>query len=126
MFELKAERDVTVKSFSFYTDAARTGLIEVYTRVGTYQGNELSSAGWSRIYSNNNTQQNGRDVLTSLGNFNTVVTIPKGSRQSFYIWTPNYIMYDGGSVEGAVLSQDASLVLYQGECTAVLSHTCFS
>lgn len=124
MFEVVAKRDVTVKSFSFYTDAARTGVIEVYTRVGTYGGYELVSAGWSLVY-NKTVTQNGRDVLTLLGDFTTGVTIPSGSKQSFYITTAvnNYVMYEyrAGTVEGAVLSEDNALILYYGECTSVLS-----
>jgi hypothetical protein len=115
MFEVLAKRDVTVKSFSFYTDAARTGVIEVYTRVGTYKNNELVSTGWQRVY-NRNVQQNGQSVLTVLGDLDTVVTIPTGSIQSFYMVTANYIMYDAGSIEGAVLSEDNALTLRQGAC----------
>jgi hypothetical protein len=114
VFDLVSKRDVTVKSFSFYTDAARTGGIKVYTRAGSYQGNELTSAGWQLIYQKN-VQQNGQSVLTSLGDLDTVVTIPAGARQAFYIVTANYIMYDAGSTEGNILSQDNALVLYQGK-----------
>jgi hypothetical protein len=119
MFEVVAKRDVTVKSFSFYTDAARTGVIEVYTRVGTYKNNELVSTGWQLVY-NRNVQQNGQSVLTVLGDLDTVVTIPTGSIQSFYMVTANYIMYDAGSIEGTVFVEDSSLVLYQGELAIAL------
>jgi hypothetical protein len=115
VFDVVSKRDVTVKSFSFYTDAARTGGIKVYTRAGSYQGNELTQDGnWQLIY-DRNVQQNGQSVLTSLGVLDTVVTIPAGARQAFYIVTANYIMYDAGSTEGNVLSQDNALVLYQGK-----------
>jgi len=116
MFKLKSKRDVTVKSFNFYTDAARTGTIEVYTRAGTYVNNELVESGWTRVY-NKGVNQNGQSVLTTLGDFDTGVTIPSGSEQSFYIVTENYnyIMYDAGSVEGSILEEDDSLILYEGE-----------
>jgi hypothetical protein len=114
MFKLKSKRDVTVKSFNFYTDAARTGTIEVYTRAGTYVNNELVESGWTRVY-NKGVNQNGQSVLTTLGDFDTGVTIPSGSEQSFYIVTANYIMYDAGSVEGSILEEDDSLILYEGE-----------
>jgi hypothetical protein len=116
MFEVVTKRDVTVKSFSFYTDAARTGAFQVYTRVGPYKDNERTNdGGWQLVY-NRNVQQNGQNVLTSLGDLDTVVTIPANSTQSFYIVTAKYIMYDAGSREGDMFSQDDALILYQGEC----------
>jgi hypothetical protein len=114
MFKISSKRNVTVKSFSFYTDAARNGAIQVYTRVGSYQGYELTSGGWQLVH-NKTVTQNGQSVLTVLGNFDIGVKIPSNSTQSFYIVTANYIMYNSGSAEGAVLSQDAALILYQGE-----------
>jgi hypothetical protein len=124
MFEMRAKRDVTIKSFSFYTDAARTGVIEVYTRIGSYGGKELVASGWSLIYGKT-VNQNGRDVLTQLGSFDTGVTIPANSTQSFYIVTANYIMYDAGSLEWDALSEDTSLILYQGSVTAASWLLCF-
>ncbi len=113
MFDLMPKRDVAVKSFSFYTDAARTGSVKVYTRAGTYLGSELTSGGWDLIC-NKTVTQNGQNALTSLGDFDAGVRIASGSVQSFYIVTSNFIMYDAGSREGDILSQDNALVLYQG------------
>eukprot|EP00804_Cyclotella_cryptica_P000077 CCRYP_013734-RC/>CCRYP_013734-RC protein AED:0.05 eAED:0.05 QI:386/1/1/1/0.62/0.55/9/209/1800 len=113
MFDLMASRDVVVRSFDFYTDAARYDVVEVYTRLGGYSGNELVVSGWTLIHSKNVTQM-GRNTLTTLGDFDTGVTIRAGSTQSFFIYTGFYIMYDKGTVEGQVLASDASLVIYEG------------
>jgi hypothetical protein len=122
MFEVATSRDVTVKSFDFYTDAARTDTIQVYTRPGSYVGKEQSSTGWTSIY-NRNVQQNGQSVLSSLNGLDTFVTIPANSTQSFYIVTAtaNYIMYDAGIEEGRVLSQDNAIAIKEGESNAVSS-----
>jgi hypothetical protein len=114
MFDLMASRDVVVRSFDFYTDAARTDVVEVYTRPGSYSGNEREESGWTLIYSKNVTQM-GRNILTKLGDFNTGVEIHAGVIQSFFIYTGFYIMYDVGNVEGQVLASDASLKIYEGE-----------
>lgn len=114
MFDLTASRDVVVRSFDFYTDAARTDVVEVYTRPGSYIGNELVVSGWTLIYSKNVTQM-GRTILTKLGDFNTGVAVLAGSTRSFFIYTGFYIMYDRGTAEGQVLASDASLTINQGE-----------
>ncbi|KAL7474661.1 hypothetical protein ACHAW6_000624, partial [Cyclotella cf. meneghiniana] len=113
MFDLMASRDVVVRSFDFYTDVARTDIVEVYTRPGSYIGNELVVSGWTLIYSKNVTQM-GRNILTQLGDFNSGVSILAGSTHSFFIYTGFYIMYDRGTAEGQVLASDASLKIYEG------------
>lgn len=117
MFDLTSKQDVTVKSFSFYTDAARNDVIQVYTRPGSYQGNELVQSGWHLIYSKN-VNQKGRDVPTELGDFDTGVNISAGSTQAFFITSNFYIMYDKGTAEGGVLSENSSLIIREGKVTA--------
>eukprot|EP00804_Cyclotella_cryptica_P000056 CCRYP_013735-RB/>CCRYP_013735-RB protein AED:0.36 eAED:0.36 QI:497/1/1/1/1/1/4/262/210 len=113
MFDLIASRDVVIRSFDFYTDAMRNATVEVYTRPGSYSGNELVVSGWTLIHSKNVTQM-GRNTLTTLGDFDTGVTIRAGSTQSFFIYTGFYIMYDVGNAEGQVLASDASLAILEG------------
>lgn len=120
MFDLTSKRDVTVKSFDIYTDAVRNDVIQVYTRPGTYQGHELAQAGWELIFSKNVFQM-GRDVPTELSGFSSTVTIPAGSTQAFFITSNFYIMYDKGTVEGGVLSENQSLIIRQGNNNSLLS-----
>ena len=114
MFDLKASRDVVVRSFGFYTDAARNDIVEVYTRPGSYSGYEHDEDGWLLVHSKS-VDQMGRNVLTELGDFDTDVVIKKGATQAFFITTNYFIMYDKGTSEGQVLNSDVSLNIYEGE-----------
>ena len=114
MFYLRALRDVVVTSFDFYASAINTDLVQVYTRPGTYTGFELSSDGWRLVYDNPSLSQLGRNAPTSLGDFNTGVPIPAGSFQSFFIYSPNKLMYKAGTTEGSRFSIDNMMEFYEG------------
>ena len=114
MFDITASRDIVVKSFEFYTDAIRNDTVEVYTRPGSFEGFELDEFGWTLVY-NKTVDQMGRQTLTDLGDFDTGVTVRAGARQSFFIVTNFFMMYDKGAAEGQVLSSDASLTVYEGK-----------
>jgi hypothetical protein len=114
MFKVTAKRDISVKSFEFYTYNVKNANITVYTRVGDYIGHEFNSTGWDNIHHAFITYM-GQSTLTKSGNFGSPVQIPEASIQSFYIVSNNYIMYNSGTSEGAVLTQDESLYLHEGE-----------
>jgi hypothetical protein len=115
MFKLTAKRDISVKSFSFYTYSVMNSLIQVYTRVGDYIGHEFNGTGWVKVYDKPVTYM-GQSTMTTLGDFNSGVQIPQTSVQSFYIVSTNYILYNHSiQNEGDVLTQDDSLYLHEGE-----------
>jgi hypothetical protein len=117
MFNIIALRDVTVKSFDFFGASSNTDLVQVYTRAGAYQGNELSQSGWQLVYDNGSVVHQGRNSPTSLGDFATSVNISAGSKQSFYIYTPSELMYKAGTSstsENLVYSKDESMEFYEG------------
>lgn len=122
MFDMTASRDVVVKSFEFYTDAIRNDSVEVYTRPGSFEGFELDEFGWTLVF-NKTVDQMGRQTLTDLGDFDIGVTVRAGTRQSFFIVTNYFMMYDKGSAEGQVLSSDASLTVYEGEDIVICFNT---
>jgi hypothetical protein len=129
MFTVTAkDRNVTVKSFSFYTWQVMTSAIQVYTRVGDYRTYEFNSTGWAQVYNKTVTYM-GRDTTTALGDLNNGgVQITKDTARSFYIVTNprpgyttdnNYIMYNITTQnEGDLLSQDGALTLHEGEMAA--------
>ena len=117
MFSVKASgRNIKIKSFDFFTGAALTEVVQVYTRPGEFRGFEGSINGWQRVY-NKSIAQLGRDVPTSLGEFDSEVVIPANSVQSFLVYTPNKVMYKGGTTdnsEGDLFSTDGTVEFYEG------------
>jgi hypothetical protein len=117
MFMLTAkDRDVTVKSFSFYTWNVMNSEIQVYTRVGDYRTYEFNSTGWEQVYDKPVTYM-GRGTLTALGDLNNGgVEITKGTARSFYIVSTNYILYNITTQnEGDLLTQDSALTRLYSE-----------
>lgn len=114
MFSVKALRDVVVTSFNFYVGkAAQDAAIQVYTRRGTYNGFEFLETGWELV-NDKIMDTNTRVVLTQLDGFATHVSIPAGGIQSFFLYTPNKLMYEVGTTGGALFSADNALELYEG------------
>ena len=114
MFYVRALRDVIVTSFDFYASAINTDLVQVYSRPGMYTGFELSLDGWRLLYENPSLSQLGQNEPTSLGDFNIGVPIPAGTFQSFFIYTPNKLMYKAGTTEGSMFARDDNMEFYEG------------
>ena len=123
MFTLRAKRDVSIKSFPFYTYNVRNDWITIYKLRGG--GNYTDPASYwdtDPIYNNYITYM-GQTTLTTLGDFLNPVMITAGQVQSFYIVSRNYIMYNTatGNGEGVTpVSQDGTLILYQDEIKAAI------
>lgn len=114
---LRANRDVSIKSFAFYTYNVRNDWITIYKLRGGGNYTDPASV-WDTvpIYNNYITYM-GQTTLTTLGDFLNPVMITAGQVQSFYIVSRNYIMYNTatGNGEGVTpVSQDGALILYQG------------
>jgi hypothetical protein len=123
MFMLRANRDISIKSFAFYTYNVRNDWITIYKLRGGGNYTDPASV-WDTvpIYNNYITYM-GQTTLTTLGDFLNPVMITAGQVQSFYIVSRNYIMYNTatGNGEGITpVSQDGALILYQGEINAAI------
>lgn len=114
MFSLRAVgRNITLKSYSFFTGAEATLNVQVYTKAGLFQEYENSVDVWELIY-NSSTDQLGRNVPTVLSDWSEEVTIRANTLQSFLIYTPNKVMYKGGTSEGSQFSSDGTVELFEG------------
>ena len=116
MFSVQTLRDVSITSISTFIRYTGLGLVQIYTRPGSYVGFEGSATGWINIF-DDTILQNGNSVLTHVGPFinNAKVTIAKGMVQSFYVYAPNNLVYRGDAVpEGDLAFSDGSLNFYSG------------
>ena len=114
MFEIQAKnQDILVTEIALYAHREATDLAEVYTRDGTYRGNEFKSNGWSLAYRNRNEALGGSRNLTSL-KLTSPVTVKAGSSQSFLVWTDVKLRYNKGTDEGAPYSSDNFVTFFEG------------
>lgn len=112
-FDIKALHDVAITSFDFYGVSTNAEEVEVYTRKGSYSGNVGSPTGWTLVYKKT-VNQEGKDTLVGLGQFNTPVEIVAGNTQSFFIYTATSLMYEAGTSEGAIANNNESLEVFEG------------
>jgi|EP00970_Alexandrium_tamarense_P004680 hypothetical protein len=118
LFDVKAIGRVRITAFELYSyRSTKDKRVQIYTRIGTYIGHEMSSNGWSLIYDNDKIDLNGINdpfMLTGLD-----VTILPGAYQSFFIWSYSgeEIMYSVGTTEGALHRTNDYLEFYEGAGT---------
>ena len=85
---------------------------QVYTRLGSYKGFELTQDGWELVHSAS-VLLPGNEMLDS-GTFNEVVYIPAGMVQSFFVHSTDVMLYNVGTLEGRVFSSNDSLEFFEG------------
>lgn len=88
-------------------------LVQLYTRVGNYNGYELIDDGWDLIYDAKQVLR-GRNVPTSIDSLN--ISIPADTVQSLLIYTPNKIRYTtgGDNEDGVSFAKDDMIEIYDG------------
>jgi hypothetical protein len=91
MFQIVAKRDIIVDTFDVYGVASGASLFQVYTKSGSWEGQESAAANWTLFYHNPSLEQKGRFTLTSIGNLGNGILIPAGAVQSFYLYTPTKV-----------------------------------
>ena len=117
MFYIKAKRDISIYSFDIFSGTpAENELVQVYTRMGKYSGFELKEDSWNLVYDNDSVNLLGEAAPTSLGDFDSAVTVSEGTFQSFFIWVPNNrVRYQLGSSEGSRFSHNKMINFFEGE-----------
>lgn len=113
MFQVKAIRDVLVRSIAFHASKAATAQVQIFTRAGPYRGYEGNESAWTLIY-DKVIAMNDRNIPTKIVAFDRNIFITAGATQSFYVFTPNKLMYATGTTEGALFSSDSAMELYEG------------
>ena len=119
MFTTQAFRDCSITSLSTYTVAKEYGNVQVYFRLGGYEGHTSSSEGWTLIF-DKGVQLGGLVDLAKLGPFTQPVVIPAGGSVSFYVHTDKKLSYQykDGWVEGKAVVDDGSLQMLAGTALA--------
>ena len=95
LVDMTALSDITVKEISLHLKAESDLVVEIWTKEGTwsldgvypYVGTAWDRTGWTQIKSVVGVTGSGASQLTTIGAFDTPVTLTAGSIQSFYIWT---------------------------------------
>ena len=113
MFDIKADSDVTVRSFDINAMSRGYGNVEIYTRQGSYQGHEQSRVGWTLVY-NNTVEHNKRGEATELGELENKVQILANSTQGFYITSTRSLLYISGTSELQPFTRDDVLTVFEG------------
>jgi len=114
MFSVKALNNLEIYSFDFYSARNGNDQVQVYTRPGPYASFEFDESAWTLIHDDPNVELERRSQVTPLGEFDSSVPISAGSVQSFFVYAPRKVMYNGGTSEGQLFSSDGNLEFYEG------------
>lgn len=113
MFDVVAAQTITITSFESHLNTTGSTDYEIWSRPGTYVGNEDSSTGWTQV---------GTATFNGAGSgaYSAIpiavnVTITAGQRRAFYLTnrTANN-RYHNGSAVGATLASTPELTVYEG------------
>lgn len=126
MFEMKAKVNMEVIQLAAYIQSTTGTTITVYTKDGTLNGYESSTAGWTKTLSKSNVVGKGGQTPVYLPSFSSPLSITAGNTRSFLITaSDNLLFYQKvyGS-KGDVLKSNENLVIFKG--AALVSGTVFS
>lgn len=115
MFDIYATNTVEITCFDVNLYAGTTANYEIYYRPGTHVGFENNSAAWTFLGGATGVTSAGNNLPTALP-INFSVSIPAGSRYSFYITNDSGggTRYTDGTAVGNFLAADPNITVYEG------------
>lgn len=115
MFDIKAKNDVQITSFEINAEDAGTYInAYVFTKVGSYSGNQNSKDKWKHIQTARvNSAGEGR--WTKLPKLPNPIVIKAGRRQSFYVTLDtDHMRYKNGQNEGSLFVSNSDIEVFEG------------
>ncbi|MCT8340831.1 HYR domain-containing protein [Flavobacteriaceae bacterium TK19130] len=113
MFDVNVLNDVTFQTFNVNLDTGITVDMEVYYKMGTWQGFEEDPSAWTLIETTNVTSA-GDGLPTPLG-LNMDLAIAAGETVAFYVTsTSGGVNYTNGTTTGAVFASDDNIEFLEG------------
>ncbi len=113
MFKTVALRDIAVNWLHYHSwEGGVNQTVQVYTRRGLYMGYHNNSDGWDLVYDEMLVSKRRHE--STVVEFDTPVIIEANATQSFYIHAENSLLFDQGTSEGVIYSNNSELELYYG------------
>ena len=116
MFDINATVDVTITGFDFNMGDITPYNMEIYFKVGTHVGFEMTPGAWTLVGTAANVNGAGLNVPTSIP-IVLNVPIPSGQTYAFYITdtgTAANLDYTNGTAVGTIAATDGSITVYEG------------
>ena len=106
MYDIVAKKDIEIKGLGFNTYWTEELNVEVWTKVGSYKGNDKKKAVWTQVLSTTVVGAGlGRITMIPSDSFDRI-KLKRGQRQAFYISTPfgpllraNKAVWDGDEAD---------------------------
>jgi len=116
MFNVRAEKDIMIRSIDIHTASTGNVEVEVWTRSGSYRSQESSSRGWFLIV-DTVVQGRGQGYATPIPEeaFASAIDMTQGEIRGWYVTlkSPDMI-YSIGSLDGAIFVDNEDLTFGEG------------
>ena len=124
MFDIVATQTVTITGFSQVVDmAGGAANVEVWYRIGSHTGNNLSNAGWTQLGSASLTSTTPAPGLTYYP-IPVNITIPAGQTYAFCVTTNGgSVDYTNGTSAGSVYASNALFDVLEGSGGAYFNYS---
>ncbi|KAL7535638.1 hypothetical protein ACHAXR_006623 [Thalassiosira sp. AJA248-18] len=117
MFDIVARKNIAIYNMGIHTYLQRDIDLQIYTRVGSYQGAQNDISRWTHVV-NTTVRGQGMGNPTMLsGAFSDPIFVRRGSRQSFYVTTNGpWLRATKGTNQDEEMYQmeDSDMSFYQG------------
>ena len=108
MFTATALQSLSITSLSFTAKKSAESLVEIYTLVGDYSGNENNEDAWTLCYSRE--MELVKDQLTTITDLNCPNTLDVNDKRSFLVFAKNGLLLQ----EEGTASSNAKLMANNG------------
>ena len=114
MYDVVADKPVSISAIQFASDAAGAGTLEIYTKAGTHVGSEGTASDWTLVVSAP-FEAGAADAARAPIVFPNPLLVPPGETLAFYIrQTAGSLSFTSGDGVGTTEADDGSLRILEG------------
>jgi len=114
MFDILAiEERLKIPKIYIFAERAEKTTVEVWTKIGTYSGNESRKNKWTKVHVEDIIGK-GSSTPVHLNNFKCPIVVGAGEIQAFYVYSSSRILFSTSANKSGALIKNADAELNRG------------
>lgn len=113
MFNVRATTDITIMSLDFFPKKDGDASVEIYTKLGSYEGSEENEKDWDIIVDQQISLRRN-DIAPMEDLVEGGVFIPAGEVRAFLISSNRGLLFGNGQKENILYQSDGKLQVFSG------------